>query len=131
MEDKYRKKVGEKLKNLRQRYDYTQEDIARIAGVGANSITNYESGRRLPDYLILQKVADFFGVSTDYIIREIRNGDVWHKDLPIELREIVLDPDNDVWIQMIPLFRKLDLEPDEVRDIVKALAKIKNKHVVE
>jgi transcriptional regulator with XRE-family HTH domain len=124
LEERERKQFGAKIKDLRVRYNYTQEEIAKLTGVTPNAVTNYEAGRRLPDYGILTKIAELFGVSVDYLLKE-GNNDKWKQGIPVHLREICLDPENMVWIQLIPFFKQLGLNPEELKELAKTLAKIK------
>ena len=58
----------EKLKELRTASRKTQEELGKYLKVGRNTISRYESGEREPDLKTAQKIADYFGVSTDYLL---------------------------------------------------------------
>lgn len=58
------------LKKLRLEKGLNQEDVAKYLGVTQQAYANYERGARQPDYAMLQKIADFFNVSIDYLIDE-------------------------------------------------------------
>ena len=58
----------EKLKELRKQMGKTQADIARYLGISYQAYAHYESGRRDPDPHSLNKLADYFGVSVDYLL---------------------------------------------------------------
>lgn len=45
-----------------------QKDIAQAAEISLRTYQRYESGERLPDTDVLSKLADFFNVSTDYLL---------------------------------------------------------------
>ena len=64
-----------RLKILREEKGLLQEEVGKFLGISGRSISNYENGNRdmSPDTII--KLADFFGVSTDYLLgkSEIRN----------------------------------------------------------
>lgn len=66
---------GLRLKQLRKERNLTQAEIASIFSLGESTISFYESNKRTPDYELLQKMADFFDVTTDYLLgrSEIRN----------------------------------------------------------
>lgn len=57
-----------KLKDLREDYDLTQKEIANVLKCTQRAYSHYELGdRELPlDYLV--KLADFYKVTTDYIL---------------------------------------------------------------
>lgn len=57
-----------KLKNLRLQKDINQADLGRIVGVGKTTISNYETGYSVPDLDILIKLAEYFQVTTDYLL---------------------------------------------------------------
>ena len=57
------------LKELRKEKKVSQCDVATALGVTRSAYGNYELGVREPDYATLIKLADYFGVSTDYLLR--------------------------------------------------------------
>ena len=60
--------LNERLKYLRKHAELTQTDVADKLGLLQNSYSRYERGERLPDFETLQKLANFFDVSVDYLI---------------------------------------------------------------
>lgn len=58
---------GERLKQLREKEGLTQPELAKLVGVGATAIANYEAGSRNPKFEIEEAIADFFNVSLDYL----------------------------------------------------------------
>lgn len=57
------------LKKLRKARGYTNmKDFCKTADVSINTYQNYESGKRVPTAEILIKLADFYGVTTDYLL---------------------------------------------------------------
>lgn len=59
----------DKLKQLRLDKGVTQSDIAKAIGVSPATIGNYEQGTREPrNNAMWQKLADYFGVSVDYLM---------------------------------------------------------------
>ncbi len=60
--------IAEKLRELRAETTKTQKEIASAIGVSVSTIGMYETGRREPDNALLIKIADFFGVTTDYLL---------------------------------------------------------------
>jgi transcriptional regulator with XRE-family HTH domain len=57
-----------RLKELRNEKEYTQEEVATFLGITRPAYTAYEAGKRQPDYEILIKLANYFNVSTDYLL---------------------------------------------------------------
>lgn len=59
---------SERLISLRQSHGITQRQLAIEVGVSEIAIQNYENSRRKPAFDILIALADFFGVSLDYLV---------------------------------------------------------------
>ena len=57
-----------KIKQLRIEKGITQSELGRFIGVERSTICQYEKGTRMPDNLTLIKIADYFGVSIDYLL---------------------------------------------------------------
>lgn len=58
---------SEKLKELRIEKNLTQEELAKIIGVGVSAISMYEQGNRVPRDEIKIKLAKFFNKSVEKI----------------------------------------------------------------
>lgn len=56
------------IKQLREERGLSQKDVAEYLGITRQAIASYELAKREPDYDILHKLADFFGVSADYLL---------------------------------------------------------------
>lgn len=59
---------GEILAELRQDHKLTQRDLAKMLYVTDGTISNYENGVHFPDVEKLSTLADYFHVSTDYLL---------------------------------------------------------------
>lgn len=58
----------EKLKELRNSKKITQEKIAEFLYIKRSTYAKYETGENEPDYKTLELLANFFEVSTDYLL---------------------------------------------------------------
>ena len=56
-----------RLKELRTGNALTQKELAAKLNVSQNAIFNWENGKREPSIDMLKQIADFFGVSLDYL----------------------------------------------------------------
>lgn len=54
--------------DLREDMDLRQSDVANATGIDRKTISNYETGKTNPDSFAIIKLAEFFGVSTDYLL---------------------------------------------------------------
>lgn len=59
---------GERLARLRTNKGLSQYKLAELLGFSRGQIANYEHGTREPDHETLRRLADFFGVTTDYLL---------------------------------------------------------------
>lgn len=79
-------RFGDLLAELRQDRKMTQRDLAEILFVTDGTISNYENGVHLPDIDKLVELADYFNVTTDYLL-----GRCTSQLSPDVLDELVLD----------------------------------------
>ncbi|MBH0171061.1 helix-turn-helix domain-containing protein [Fictibacillus sp. 18YEL24] len=60
---------GERLRELRKtKTNYTMKEFGKIFNLAESTISGYETGSRKPDMETIQKFADYFEVSIDYMI---------------------------------------------------------------
>ena len=59
--------LGKRLRALREEKKITQEQLGAIINLSKANISKYESGDVEPNNETLQKLADLFDVSTDYL----------------------------------------------------------------
>ncbi len=59
---------GEKLKELRTNRNIFQKDLAEYIGVSRAIISQYESGDKYPSIDTIEKIAEYFGVTIDYLL---------------------------------------------------------------
>jgi len=60
--------LAKRLKKLREAKKISQRKLASIIKMSYSAVGMYETGKREPDYETLNKIADFFGVTTDYLL---------------------------------------------------------------
>ena len=58
----------DRLKKLRTERGLLQSDVAEFLNIKTNSYSQWETGKREPDYSSLLKLADYFQVSVDYLL---------------------------------------------------------------
>ncbi|KIP21093.1 HTH-type transcriptional regulator immR [Anoxybacillus ayderensis] len=80
--------LGDRLKRLRLEKKLTQEELGKKINVTKVSISGYENGNRTPDTETLQKLADFFNVTTDYLLGRTDDPNPSESDgIPEELKD--------------------------------------------
>jgi len=60
--------TGAILSQLREEKDVGQKEIAAYLKVSIGTVSNYENGVHSPDLATLCRLADYFGVTTDYLL---------------------------------------------------------------
>lgn len=60
--------MKEQLQQLRKSRGLTQDDLAEILGISLSSYQKYERDAISPSYETLCKIADFYHVTTDYLL---------------------------------------------------------------
>lgn len=92
--------LGQKMRLLRDKKHYTQEQISSLLHVGRSSYANYEIDRREPSIDFLVALARFHHVSVDYLVTNTYNlTHAQHQEL----------------LQLLAVFRKLT--PDNQSDV--------------
>lgn len=61
-------KFTERLKSLRNEKKLSQAQLAKELKVSQRSISSWETGFRQPDYATLETIANYFEVTTDYLL---------------------------------------------------------------
>ena len=60
---------GTIVKQLRERKGMDQKELGEVVGVSDKTVSSWEINRTEPKMGIVQQLADYFGVSTDYLIK--------------------------------------------------------------
>lgn len=60
--------ISQNIKQFRKKNDLTQEQLAEVFGVTAQTISRWELGSAYPDITMLPVLANFFGISTDTLL---------------------------------------------------------------
>lgn len=60
--------MGSRLKALRKKYNYTGEEVGNMLKVSKVAIYNWEKDIRSPSPDVIEKLANIYEVSTDYLI---------------------------------------------------------------
>lgn len=63
----------ENLASIRKELHFTQQEIADYLGISRQAYSNYESGKREPDYETLLKLGEYFNCSIDYLLGSSRS----------------------------------------------------------
>lgn len=105
-----------RLEELRKKNGLSQNELAEKLNMTQQRISAYEKGKREPDINTIKQLADFFGVSTDYLLgkTDIRNPEKKEPDL-LDLAKIGFSMD-----KYNPPNEK---QKEQIRDILEIILK--------
>ncbi|MBR5566417.1 MAG: helix-turn-helix transcriptional regulator [Roseburia sp.] len=69
-------KLGDNLKELLEQHDMTQKQLALELDITPAALGNYIRNIREPDYITLIRIADYFHVSTDFLLSHKNNSPI-------------------------------------------------------
>ena len=72
---------GENLKQLRKSRELTQSEFGAKVGLSKAVVSKYETGMGYPSFDVLVRIAQYFGVTTDYLLGVVRGKTVDVSDL--------------------------------------------------
>ncbi|MED4866146.1 helix-turn-helix domain-containing protein [Heyndrickxia faecalis] len=115
---------GDRLKKLRDKRNLSQQQLADALNINRSTYARYELGQTQPDFDTLKKIASFYDVSIDYLIKgenpsaksnlpELTEKD--EKDIAKKMESILEEMDSDTALAF-------DGEPmdEETRELVRA-----------
>lgn len=73
-----RKNIAENIALLRTEAGMTQASLAEILNYTDKAVSKWERGEAVPDIVTIKQIADYFGVSVDYLLRRDHKED--HKE---------------------------------------------------
>lgn len=108
--------LGDRIKNLRKRYNLTQKELAKKLNISEQALALYEQNRRKPNPEMLKEIANIFEVSTDYLLNnEFQNIEVNEKNK--KLAQSIIDGLSDP-LQKALYSKASELKNDRDREAV-------------
>lgn len=79
--------IGRNIAGLRTGAKVTQLELAEMLNYSDKAISKWERGESIPDLVVMKRLADIFGVSVDYFLKEKHDeGDYKREPVPATLR---------------------------------------------
>lgn len=110
--------IGKRMKQLRKKINKTQEEVAKALGIQRITYAQYEIDRRQADYETLKMIADYYGVTLDYLLGRVNNP---NSTLGDQEKEYVtkLDWDDEYLIKEFPMtYKGRQLSEAEKRKVI-------------
>lgn len=76
--------LADKIMNLRKKNGWSQEELAEKLGVSRQSISKYEGAQAVPDLDKLLKLSQIFGVTTDYLIKDELEEEIYSDEIGLD-----------------------------------------------
>nr|DAO83787.1 MAG TPA: Repressor protein CI [Caudoviricetes sp.] len=105
--------IYERFEKLKERKDVSSYAVSKGTGITTTTLTNWKKGKYTPKQDKLQLIADYFGVTLDYLV----NG---------EEKEITVPEQTDLWIAI-----RKDKKLLEALEKYMSLSDKKKKHVID
>lgn len=129
---------SDKLRKLREDKHITREQLSKATGISEGSISSYELGRRKPKIETIALIADYFGVTIEYlkndndieldtnsqyVVREL-NSDILEKfsDFCLNIDETTLDKIHTIIIALMKIYESKYIYNDDKVKIFAILA---------
>ena len=100
---------GSRLKHLRESNNIPQKDFAKMLNIANSTLSQYESDKRIPSDDVKVQIAQFFNVTTDYLLGnetpakfKSQLTDKDKKDIAKQVEDMLdgLDADNPISFQL-------------------------------
>lgn len=123
--------IGEKLKMLREEKQMTQAELAPILGVTPAAIGLYEQNRRKPDPELINKIADFFDVSTDFLYGRTSKRQPHHltKEDMIKLApeySWLFEEEGLEYVELVDELKGKEIPPEAIKELVDTILKYRH-----
>lgn len=110
--------LGKRIKYLREHKDISQIELAKYLNIGNTTLSQYESGKRIPSDQIKLKIANYFNVSVDFLLGNTDNPSPINETEPSideEIAQIMKDLGPDVTLQFYDLKGMSDEEKEDLK----------------
>lgn len=109
---------GERLAELRKKQYLSQSELAKRLNISKSSLAMYETDKRQPNFETQTKIADFFNVTTDYLLgRKVLKKDIELEDIVFEVKEPTITYDS--FFELNKLIKEFGIEQMGFLDIDK------------
>lgn len=109
--------LSKRLKELRSRTEYRQEDIAKKLNITKSAYGYYEQGKTTPDANTLSELSKIFNVSVDYILGNTDNMTSLNNNIDDEFTVLLNDPE--LLLAFKDLINLSDTDKQEIINYIK------------
>ena len=107
---------GQRFKILRKKYELTQNELAQEFNTTFSTISMWENGRNYPEVTKLIEIAEYFQVSTDYLLGlEAKSK---NKAIKTKTDKTISEDEQ----ELLDLYRRAGQNKQDVKNIAKGYA---------
>lgn len=81
--------IGQTIRDLRKLKKMSQSELAKVVGVSQTTVTAWETGKAEPSSSAISSLADYFNVTTDYLLGRPEKKDDDAKTADIEDDDVI------------------------------------------
>ena len=71
--------LNDKIRSHRERHGLSQEQLAGLLSVSPHDVLRWEHGEATPDTAQIMRLSDIFGVTTDYLLKDVADDEGDHR----------------------------------------------------
>jgi len=135
--------LGRRIRKLREGLELSQIELAARLSVANSTVSQWEADKRVPDSVMLERLADLFNVSVDYLLGRTDDPNPvhssktsnnalpdWLKKLPPEMQKFVEEESQHGWpyLRLARGLKMQDLSKEELEVIVETWMDAKKGH---
>lgn len=83
--------LADKIVRLRKKNGWSQEELAEQMNVSRQAVSKWEGAQAIPDLEKLLQLSKLFGVTTDYLLKDEKEGEEFTDDITVSVRQVSLD----------------------------------------
>ena len=106
------------FEQLLQKYGVTAYKVAKATGISQTTFSNWKSGRSIPKTDAMQKIADYFGVTLDYLTTGKEEPNEKNPDLAAREKRIT---------EYAKKLIELGISPDDLESLIDIVEKMQKK----
>lgn len=114
----------QKVSQLRKSISLTQDELANRLSINRGTYANYERGHRQPDFETLQKIVDYFDVTSDYLLGRTDKPKLINYNFNTDKNTDMNQQEFEAWLndtRFSKLYKESNESDEERRDMLLAL----------
>lgn len=81
--------IGYRISELRKQAGMSQFQLAKVLDIATSTLGMYETGKREPSLKVMNRIANYFNVTTDYLLGRLDKKDDDAKTADIEDDDVI------------------------------------------